>query len=107
MMTTRFRPIALGLLAALGVAGGSSDSFADPDRPATSSASSSASASASASSASSVSATCDQHDRDRDHELNYIYFYDENSTTMSGNMKDIERARRFKHAKEPLLWFRD
>lgn len=79
-MNTRFR---LALLAALTLAGTSRHAGADPGShtaPATAS---------------------------REPELNYVYFMDDNHTSMSGSTKDIEIARRFKQAKEPVLWFRD
>lgn len=40
-------------------------------------------------------------------ELNYIYFQDDDRTSMSGETKDIARAARFRQGKEVLLWFRD
>ena len=45
--------------------------------------------------------------RQNEPELNYVYFQDDNHTSMSGDTRDIERARRFKQAREPVLWFRD
>jgi len=86
MMNTRFRPVELGLLVVLGLAGVPDRVRADPDR---------------------ATPTVTSDRKDRDHDLNYVYFHDDNNTTMSGDMKDIERARRLRHGKEPLLWFRD
>jgi hypothetical protein len=40
-------------------------------------------------------------------ELNYIYFQDDDRTSMSGDSRDIARAQRFRQGKETLLWFRD
>jgi bla regulator protein BlaR1 len=42
----------------------------------------------------------------KERDLNYVLFYDDNNTTMSGSMRDIERARQFKQGNEKLLWFR-
>jgi bla regulator protein BlaR1 len=38
--------------------------------------------------------------------LNYIFFVDDDHTTMSGATEDVERARRLKRPGEPMLWFR-
>ena len=38
--------------------------------------------------------------------LNYIFFADDNHTTMSGSTEDVDRARRFKRPGERMLWFR-
>jgi hypothetical protein len=79
MMNMRFRPVELGLLAVLGLTGAAAPGLADPDHaPAV-----------------------------KTSDLNYVFFYNDNETTMSGNMKDIDRARKFKQPKEQLLWFRD
>jgi bla regulator protein BlaR1 len=87
MMNMRFRPVELGLLAVLGLTGAAAPGLADPDRRAP---------------------AVEASDRDRaGRDLNYVFFYDENETTMSGNLKDIDRARKFKHPKEQLLWFRE
>jgi bla regulator protein BlaR1 len=42
-----------------------------------------------------------------DPELNYIYMRDGDHISMSGDTRDIERARRFRQGNESLLWFRD
>ena len=42
-----------------------------------------------------------------DDHTNYVYFHDEDHTSMSGSTKDIDHARRYQHGKEPVLWFRD
>jgi bla regulator protein blaR1 len=39
-------------------------------------------------------------------DINYVMLIDDHHTSMSGSMDDIEKARRFKRANEPLLWFR-
>ena len=38
--------------------------------------------------------------------LNFVMFFDDHTTTMSGSMRDIERARRFRRSGERILWFR-
>jgi hypothetical protein len=85
MIHTRLRLIELGLLAALGAAIGGT-AAADPD--------------------------CDSDDGDTvvvgDSDLNYVYFRgDDDRTSMSGNIKDIDRARRHRQAGEQVLWFRE
>jgi len=87
MRTARFGPVEIGLVTTLVLAGAAARGSADPGHPAP--------------------AATAAAPGNRGHELNYVYFYNDNDTTMSGDAKDIERARRFKHAKEPLLWFRD
>lgn len=47
------------------------------------------------------------HARGGDHEPRYVLFHDDNTTSMSGDLKDIDHARRFKQPKEQVLWFRD
>jgi bla regulator protein BlaR1 len=43
----------------------------------------------------------------REDKLNFVLFFDEDRTTMSGSVpRDIDRARRFKRPGEPMLWFR-
>jgi bla regulator protein blaR1 len=51
-------------------------------------------------------ASRDQKAPDDTQQLNYILFYDEHRTTMSGDTRDIERAKRFKRPGEAMLWFR-
>jgi hypothetical protein len=86
MMNTRSRLVELGLLTALGLAGATGHGRADPDHAAP---------------AKVV----------REHlggNLNFIYFQDDSeSVSMSGDYKDVERVRRFRHGKEPMVWFRD
>ncbi|MEO7730036.1 MAG: hypothetical protein ABIY55_03620 [Kofleriaceae bacterium] len=79
MMHLRLRLIELGLLAALGLTQAPHVAAADPRPP----------------------ATADERD------LNYVYFRDADHTSMSGDTKDIERARKFQQGKQPVLWFRD
>jgi bla regulator protein BlaR1 len=43
----------------------------------------------------------------RERDLNYVLFFEDERTTMSGSTGDIERARRFKRRGERILWFRD
>jgi beta-lactamase regulating signal transducer with metallopeptidase domain len=44
---------------------------------------------------------------ERENKLNFVLFFDDDRTTMSGQVpQDINRAKRFKRAGEPLLWFR-
>ncbi len=39
--------------------------------------------------------------------LNFVMFFDDNQTTMSGSVpRDINRAKSFRRADEPMLWFR-
>jgi flagellar motility protein MotE (MotC chaperone) len=38
--------------------------------------------------------------------LNFVMFLDEDTTTMSGDIQDIKRAKRFKRPGERMLWFR-
>ena len=39
--------------------------------------------------------------------LNFVMFFDDNRTTMSGSVpRDVNRAKFFKRAGEPMLWFR-
>ena len=39
--------------------------------------------------------------------LNFVMFFDDNQTTMSGSVpRDINRAKSFRRAGEPMLWFR-
>ncbi len=42
----------------------------------------------------------------KERRLNFVLFVDEHSTTSSGSMADIERARRYRRGGEQLLWFR-
>jgi bla regulator protein blaR1 len=42
-----------------------------------------------------------------DADLNYVLFRDDKTTSMSGKLSDIERARRYKQPSERILWFRD
>src|SRR6185436_8781120 len=81
MMNTRLRPVGLATLAALTLGGLAGDAAAHPRNgdPA----------------------------RPSEPELNYIYFHDGDRVSMSGDMRDIERARRFRQGNELLLWFRD
>jgi hypothetical protein len=80
MMHMRLRLIELGLLAALGVTQAPRLATAEPRPPAAA-----------------------PEERD----VNYVYFHDADHTSMSGDTKDIERARRFQQGKQPVLWFRD
>jgi bla regulator protein BlaR1 len=48
----------------------------------------------------------DERRQKGERELNFVFFVDDNHTTMSGSMRDIDRARRFKRPGEPVLWFR-
>lgn len=43
----------------------------------------------------------------REPPLNYVLFFGDDRTMMSGSSGDIERARRFKKRGERILWFRD
>lgn len=79
MMHLRLRLIELGLLAALGLTHAPGVAAADPRPPAAA------------------------DDRD----LNYVYIMDADRTSMSGDMKDIEHARKYQQGKQPVLWFRD
>ena len=45
-------------------------------------------------------------ERRRAEELEFVYFRDDEHTTMSGSRDDMERARRHRRAGEPMLWFR-
>src|SRR5262245_44900717 len=86
MMNTRLRPVGLvATLAALTLSGLAGDAAAHPRNGASSS----------------------DPARPSEPELNYIYFRDGNDVTMSGDMRDIERARRHRQGNEALLWFRD
>src|SRR5262245_34066799 len=38
--------------------------------------------------------------------LTFVLFTEDGNTTMSGSTGDIARARRFRHGREPMLWFR-
>lgn len=40
-------------------------------------------------------------------DLNYIYFRDADSITMAADTVDLERLRKLRQDKEPMLWFRD
>jgi bla regulator protein BlaR1 len=42
----------------------------------------------------------------KERDLNYVMFINDHNTTMSGSMRDIERARRYRRSGERLLWFR-
>lgn len=42
----------------------------------------------------------------KERDLNFVLFFDDHHTTMSGSMQDIERARRFKRPGERVMWFR-
>jgi bla regulator protein blaR1 len=110
MMITRnalFRPIGIGLLAVLGLVGAAALSRADPDHAPPAAAcdhadhAATATAAASAGPAASAGAAAGHRDRD----LSYVYLADDR-TTMSGDSRDAERARRLRHGKEPLVWFR-
>ena len=79
MMHLRLRLIELGLLAALGLTQAPRAAAADPRPPAAAA----------------------------ERDLNYVYLRDADHTSMSGDMKDIERARRFQQGSQPVLWFRD
>jgi bla regulator protein BlaR1 len=88
MMNLRLRPVGIGVLAVLGLAGTLSPVAAEP--------------------------TCNDDDDDDDEvvssgeaDLNYIYFRDDNTTSMSGKVSDIERARRHKQPNERIVWFRN
>jgi bla regulator protein blaR1 len=112
MMITRnalFRPIEIGFLAVLGLAGaapGRADNRAPPaayDRAAAASAAPVAAGAPTTSAAPTAAPAIAAVRRDRD--LNYVYLVDDN-TTMSGDSRDVERARRLRRGKEPLVWFR-
>jgi hypothetical protein len=83
MTNLRLRLIELGLLAALGLIHAPGNAAAEPPRP---------------------TRAADAH---RDRDLDYVYFRGEEHTTMSGDTRDLERARRVRQGKESLLWFRD
>jgi bla regulator protein BlaR1 len=40
-------------------------------------------------------------------DINYIYFRDADSITMAANTDDIDRVRKLRPDKEPMLWFRE
>jgi bla regulator protein BlaR1 len=84
MMNTRLRPLALGLFAVLAIWGPDGSARADRGHPPT------------------VSDA-----RPSEPELNYILMRDGDRISMSGDTKDIERARRLRQGNEALLWFRD
>lgn len=42
----------------------------------------------------------------KEREMNYVLFLDDNHTSMSGTMQDVEIARRHRRNGERLLWFR-
>ena len=43
----------------------------------------------------------------REDKLNFVLFFDDDQTTMSGRVpKDLDRAKSFKRPGERLLWFR-
>jgi bla regulator protein BlaR1 len=83
MMHTSFRALGLAALAALALGGTSRDAAAHPRNGG------------------------DPDAARREPELNYIYFRDGDHVSMSGDTRDVERARRHRHGNEALLWFRD
>ena len=42
----------------------------------------------------------------KERELNYVLFLDDHHTNMSGSMRDIDTARRYRRNTERMLWFR-
>jgi beta-lactamase regulating signal transducer with metallopeptidase domain len=48
----------------------------------------------------------DHRDQDKESHLNYVLLLDEHSSMMSGEMRDVTRARQFKRPGEQVLWFR-
>jgi hypothetical protein len=44
--------------------------------------------------------------RRQDEVLRFVYVRDDRTTTMSGTIDDVARARRYRRSGEPLLWFR-
>jgi bla regulator protein BlaR1 len=84
MTNTRLRPLELGLLAVLAVGGFASHAAADPRHP-----------------PSSADA------RPSEPELNYVLLREGDRISMSGDTRDIERARRLRQGNEALLWLRD
>lgn len=86
MMNTRFRPVGLvATLAALTLSGLAGDAAAHPRNGAPGS----------------------DPARPSEPELNYVYIHDGDHISMSGDTRDIERARRLRQGNEALLWFRD
>lgn len=51
-------------------------------------------------------ATSSDGGQEKEREINYVLFLDDHHTNMSGSMRDIETARRYRRNGERLLWFR-
>jgi beta-lactamase regulating signal transducer with metallopeptidase domain len=51
-------------------------------------------------------ATSPDGGQEKEREINYVLFLDDQNTHMSGSMRDIETARRYRRNGERLLWFR-
>jgi len=83
MMNTRIRPIGLAAVAALTLGCIAGDAAAHPRSGGSDAA------------------------RQNEPEINYIYMHDGDHISMSGDTKDVERARRYRQGNEALLWFRD
>jgi len=83
MMNLRLRVVEVGLITALGLSGPIGSAAADPD--------------------------CDDDGVvvNGDSDLTYVHFLDDKTTSMSGKLSDIDRARRFKQPNERIMWFRD
>lgn len=86
MTNLRLRLVEIGLIATLGLAGASRPVAAEPDRD---------------------DGDDVQIEVGTDRDLNYVYFRTDKSTTMSGRISDIDRARRYKQPNERIVWFRD
>lgn len=83
MNTTRLRPLALGLALVLAAGGLAREARADRSH---------------------VSSSADAPSEP---ELNYVLLREGDNVSMSGDTRDIERARRLRQGNEPLLWLRD
>ena len=49
----------------------------------------------------------EDRDREKTRDLNFVMFFSDDHTTMSGSTRDIERARRLRKPGEQMLWFRE
>jgi bla regulator protein blaR1 len=83
MNKTRLRPLALGLFAVLAAGGVAGEARADRSRSSSSA------------------------DPSSEPELNYVLLREGDRISMSGDTRDIERARRLRQGNEALLWLRD
>jgi hypothetical protein len=83
MNKTRLRPLALGLFAVLAAGAFAGEARADRSHPPSSA------------------------DGPSEPELNYVFLHEGDNISMSGDTRDIERARRLRQGNEPLLWVRD